>query len=410
MKELRLTLTTIYILVVFCGAAAIVSPAQSLTLLHSFDGSDGSKPYGALVQAADGNFYGTTAYGSTVSGWTGFGKVFEITPSGSETTLHSFIKSDGATPYGALIQATDGNFYGTTLEGGGSQSCDRGCGTVFKMTPSGTLTTLHSFCAQSGCADGSAPFAGLIQATDGNFYGTTATGGANAIGTVFKITPSGTLTTLHSFEGTDGVYPEGPLVQATDGNFYGTTNQGGSGCVVGCGTIFKITPDGTLTTLHLFTYDEGQRSVAGLVQTSDGNFYGTTTEGGIGDCVEGCGTVFRITPDGTLTVLHLFTGPDGGDATGTLIQATDGSLYGTTYVRGTYNFGTIFKISMNGTFTVLHNFINRPTEGFYPYAGLIQARDGNFYGTTSYGGSDSYYGTVFRLVLPRSCSVCATAE
>jgi uncharacterized repeat protein (TIGR03803 family) len=411
-KELWLTVKTICIVFVFCSATAILSPAQFVTTLHSFDGSDGSMPYGGLVQATDGNFYGTTAFGPTTTGYTGYGTVFKVTPNGSLTTLHTFNNSDGAEPYGALVQASDGNFYGTTVDGGGSQSCDRGCGTVFKITPSGTLTTLYSFCASGfPCADGAQPVAGLVQATDGNFYGTTTIGGANALGAVFKITPNGTLTTLHSFQFSEGIYPYGAVVQASDGNFYGTTNEGGSGCGAnGCGTVFKITPDGTLTTLHMFADDDGQRPVAGLVQGSDGNFYGTTSEGGTGNCVEGCGTVFKITPNGNLAVLHRFTGPDGGVPYAGLIQASDGNFYGTTYVRGAYNFGTVFEIAPNGTLTTLHSFIDSPSEGFFPYAGLVQASDGNLYGTASDGGYFHYFGTVFRLVLPRPCIVCSTVE
>lgn len=409
MKELWITVRMACTVFALCSGAAIPSSAQVLTTLHSFDGYDGSMPYAGLVQATDGNFYGTTVYGPSSSANAGFGTVFRIAPDGSMTMLHSFNSSDGAAPHGALLQASDGNFYGTTLEGGGSQNCDRGCGTVFKITPGGILTTIYSFCAQSGCSDGSAPSSTLIQATDGSFYGTTGIGGTNDYGTVFKVTPSGTLTTLHSFQLSDGVYPEAGLVQGSDGNFYGTTYEGGSGCV-NCGTVFKITPSGTLTVLYDFRVSgtEGSRPEDALVQGRDGNFYGTTSEGGIGNCVGGCGTVFKITPDGILTTLHLFAGPDGGDPIAGLIQARDGNFYGTTYVRGAYNFGTVFEISGNGALTTLHSF--SPSEGFFPSAGLVQGSDGAFYGTTSDGGSYSYYGTVFRLVLPHPCTVCATVE
>jgi uncharacterized repeat protein (TIGR03803 family) len=393
---------------VFCSSTAIVSPAQSLTTLHSFDGSDGSMPYAGLVQAIDGNFYGTTAFGPSSSGYSGFGTVFKMAPNGTFTALWAFTGNDGALPYGALLQASDGNFYGTTVEGG-NRTCDRGCGTVFKITPSGTLTTIYRFCAQSGCPDGSAPWSTLIQATDGNFYGTTSTGGTNDYGTVFKITPSGALTTLHSFQLSDGVYPEAGLVQGSDGNFYGTTFDGGAGCV-NCGTVFKITPGGNLTVLYSFQSTDGFRPQAALVQGSDENFYGTTSEGGIGNCVDGCGAVFKITPDGTLTMLHRFAGPDGGDPIAGLIQASDGNFYGTTYVRGAYNFGTVFEMAPNGTLTVLHSFIDSPSEGFFPSAGLVQGSDGSLYGTTADGGQFHYFGTVFRLVLPRPCVVCAAVE
>src|SRR5271166_5223270 len=209
------------------------------------------------------------------------------------TTLYSLDGADGATPYAAVVLATDGNLYGTTLQGGASGNCSGGCGTVFKTTPSGTLTTLHSF----GGSDGFFPVAGLVQTTDGNFYGTTVAGGASSSGTVFKITPSGTLTTLYSFcsqnNCADGAYPQDRLLQATDGNFYGTTYNGGSGSNC-CGTVFRITPSGALTTLYSWTGTDGAYPYAGLVQAKDGNFYGTTYAGGANQE----GTVFKITPSG----------------------------------------------------------------------------------------------------------------
>src|SRR5208337_4428285 len=191
----------------------------------------------------------------------GVGTVFTITPGGTLTTLYSFCSqsgcTDGANPYAALVQGTDGNFYGTTLGGAAN-------GTVFKMTPGGTLTTLYTFCY--GCT-GVSPYAALVQGSDGNFYGTTSFGGANGDGTVFRITPSGTLTTLHSFDGTDGAAVYAGLVQGTDGNFYGTTAQGGGS---GVGTVFTITPGGTLTTLYSFCSQsgctDGANPYAALVQ------------------------------------------------------------------------------------------------------------------------------------------------
>ena len=192
------------------------------------------------------------------------------------------------------MQATDGSFYGTTSAGG-----VHGYGTVFKITPAGRLTSLHSF---ESATNGANPNAGLVQATDGNFYGTTSGGGVNGHGTVFKITTSGRLTTLHSFDSTDGAAPIAGLVQATDGNFYGTTSEGG---INGYGTVFKLNPARRLTTLHNFDLTDGATRIAGLVQATDGNFYGTTYEGGAqaqhNNCVSiqfsnGCGTIFKITP------------------------------------------------------------------------------------------------------------------
>ena len=250
------------------------------------------------------------------------------------TTLASFAGTNGANPQSSLIQATDGNFYGTTIHGGHNNCYGQGCGTIFKITPSGTLTALYSFCSQGSCADGSSPL-GLIQAADGNFYGIANGGGANGVGTVFKITTAGSLTTLYSFCTqslcTDGEYPR-PLVQATDGNFYGTTNGGGA---YEGGTVFKITPSGTLVTLYSFGSQpngtDGASPQAGLVQATDGNFYGTTQYGG----TDGEGTVFKITPSGMLTTLYSFCSQpncaDGDNPYDGLVQATDGNFYGTTY-------------------------------------------------------------------------------
>jgi uncharacterized repeat protein (TIGR03803 family) len=279
------------------GTVFKITPAGTLTTLYSFSnfGSDGQTPYAGLVQGSDGNFYGATSSGGTGDR----GTVFKITPGGTLTTLHSFSfsGSEGDYPY-TLVQGSDGNFYGATSKGGTSNF-----GTVFKITPGGTLTTLHSF-SFSG-SDGQYPYAGLVQGSDGNFYGTTHNGGTGNVGTVFKITPAGTLTTLYSFSGSDGSYPQATLVQGSDGTFYGTTDQGGTGG----GTVFKITPAGTLTTLHLFAGSDGQNPEAGLVQGTDGYFYGTTYQGG----TSGGGVVFRLTmPSPTVTGVSPASGPASG--------------------------------------------------------------------------------------------------
>ena len=213
-----------------------------------------------------------------------------ITSAGVLTTIHNFNGADGSNAYGQLVQGSDGNFYGTTSAGGSD-----GGGTVFKITPSGTLTTLYSFCQQLSLRGRTFPYAGLVAGTDGNFYGTTLGGGAHgSIGTVFKITPSGVLTTLHSFDTSDGSNPYAPLVLGSDGNFYGTVSGGGAHA---CGAIFKITPAGEFTTLHSFVPgSDGYGPNGGLVQASDGNFYGITSAD--------VGTIFEITPAGTFTALY----------------------------------------------------------------------------------------------------------
>jgi uncharacterized repeat protein (TIGR03803 family) len=381
------------------ATTAIALPAQTFTTLHSFDSTDGYEPYAALVQGTDGNLYGTT-YGG---GANDYGTVFKITPSGTLTTLHSFNSTDGAYPYAALVQGTNGNLYGTTNEGGAN-----GDGTVFKITLSGTLTTLHSF----DFTDGAYPYAGLVQATDGNFYGTTYEGGSDAFGEVFKITPSGTLTTLYSFCSqsacADGRNTYAGLVQGTDGNLYGTTYIGGANDL---GTVFKITLSGTLTTIYSFCSQggtnctDGDYPTAGLVQATDGNLYGTTGYGGANGTFcggFGCGTVFKITPSGTLTTLYSFCSlsdcTDGDEPYAGLVQATDGSFYGTTPSGGNDQEGTVFKITAGGTRTTLYNFcpLSRCADGAEPYAGLVQDTNGKFYGTTYYGGATGD-GTAFSL-------------
>ena len=374
-----------YAVFLLCATIAIALPAQTFTALFSFDGKDGSKPVAGLVQAANGDFYGTTVYGGT-NGYGG-GTVFKMTPDGKLTTLYSFCSegvfpdcTDGEDPNG-LVQATNGDFYGTTSSGGayggGAECYAARCGTIFKITPSGTLTTLYSFCSQGGslCTDGESPQAALVQATNGDLYGTTNWGGANGYGTVFKITTRGTLTTLYSFcaqaNCTDGAIPNG-LVTATNGDLYGTTAAGGASAVScfadasGCGTVFEITPAGTLTTLYSFCAQsgcaDGQDPIGALVLATDGNFYGTTVGGGAYGggflCSDpGCGTVFKITPSGTLTTLYSFCsqgGPlctDGDDPNGGLIQATNGDFYGTTYGGGADchhagGCGTVFSLSV----------------------------------------------------------------
>ncbi len=374
------TLRMICAAVVLLLALAIASPAQTLTTLYNFAGPDGASPDAVLVQGSDGNFYGTTPNGGTI----GFGTVFQITPFGTLTTLYSFTDgTDGANPEAGLVQGSDGNFYGTSSAGGIS------FGSVFRITPSGTLTTLYRF---PGGSDGENPYAGLLQGSDGNFYGTTRSGGTGSYGTVFKITRSGTLTTLYSFTGgTGGYYTVAGLVQGSDGNFYGTTLYGGTG---GGGTVFQITPSGTLTTLYSFTGGTGgYYPSAGLVQGSDGNFYGTTLRGGTGNS----GTVFQITPSGVLTTLYSFAGgTDGAHPNAGLVHGTDDNFYGTTSEGGTTGYGTVFQITPSGSLTTLYTFSG--TDGANPYAGLVQGSDGNFYGTTTNRGTGSF-GTVFKLQL-----------
>jgi uncharacterized repeat protein (TIGR03803 family) len=363
----------------------ITVSAQTLTTLHSFNGGDGRSPEAALVQGSDGNFYGTTVLGGAHFK----GTAFKIDATGSLTTLHSFSGSpgDGAVPLAGLVQGSDGNFYGTTASGGGFFQ-----GTVFRMTPSGAITVLHSF--NSFFGEGAVPFAGLVQGIDGNFYGTTTFGGAHFKGTIFKIDATGNLTTLHSFSGSpsEGANPSAALVQGSDGNFYGTTASGGEHFQ---GTLFRITPAGDITVLHSFSGSpsEGGVPFAGLVQGGDGNFYGTTLLGG----AHFKGTVFKIDATGSLTTLHSFSGSpnDGANPVAGLVQGSDGNFYGTTALGGAHAKGTVFNIDATGSLTTLHSFSGSPGEGAVPFAGMVQGSDGNFYGTTALGGAHGE-GTVFK--------------
>ena len=366
---------------------AVISSIALLTVagpLHSFIGPDGGLPYAALVQGADGSFYGTTEYGGAY----GYGNVFKMTTNGT-STLVSFNYSNGANPEAGLVKGSDGNFYGTTEFGGTS-----GYGTVFKITASGTLTILASF---SYSTNGGNPCAALVQGTDGNFYGTASSGGTNgSYGTLFRMTTNGTLTALVSFNSTNGAKPYGGLVQGADGSFYGTTYGGGAN---GDGTVFRMTTNGTLTTLVSFNSSNGRYPYGGLALGADGNFYGTTESGG----VKNDGTLFRITTNGTLTTLVSFNSSNGSSPYGGLVQGADGNLYGTTASGGGFNAGTIFRLASDGTLATLFSFAG--TNGAAPKAALVQGNDGNFYGTTAYGGVgyNGYFssgdGTVFCLLL-----------
>jgi uncharacterized repeat protein (TIGR03803 family) len=369
-------------LCVFCTVTAIVSPAQTFQTIASFDSANGANPqFMSLVQGTDGNFYGTTPYGGA-----GLGAAFGVSAGGGITPFCFFGQGQcygGNNPYAGLIQASDGNFYGTTWQGGTNNT-----GTVFEVTTGGMLTVLHNFCSLTNCADGDDPYAPLLEAANKNFYGTTLNGGTKGYGTVFEITSAGALTTLHSFRYTDGASPTAGLIQARNGNFYGTT-------------LYEITAAGKVKTLHSFgSAGDGAHPYLGLVQATNGKFYGTTHDGG----AHGGGTVFQITAAGTLTTLHSFcflkNCADGANPYASVIQAANGNFYGTTSQGGTNQQGTIFEITAAGKLTTLHSFCAKTncTDGANPWGGLIQATSGIFYGTTSEGG---YYGdgTIFSLKL-----------
>lgn len=371
--------------------------ANGYRVLYAFrGGSDGAHPSAGLIEDSSGNFYGTTAEGGNGRARCGCGTIFEITAHGAETVLYSFgsTRKDGQFPIAPLMQDKSGNLYGTT-EGGGS-GCGGICGTVFKLAADGTETVLHSFGIAKN--DGIYPYAGVVADHDGNIYGTTGYGGnvencALGCGTVFKLTPHGKESVLHAFTGgSDGVAPEAGLIADKTGHFFGTTAAGGgTGCNgVGCGTIFRLAADGSEAVLYAFRGgSDGAEPKASLIADAAGNHYGTTAAGGGSGCNgRGCGTVFRLAPDGTETVLYAFTGAsDGSDPEGALAADESGNFYGTTSQGGADGIGAVFRLAPDGTDSVLHAFSGEG-DGANPLAGLT--KDGgnklHLYGTTEYGG------------------------
>jgi uncharacterized repeat protein (TIGR03803 family) len=329
------------------GVLFNLTPSGTLTVLYSFcteaGCTDGKNP-GGLTMGSNGNLYGVTGSGGTF----GYGTIFKFTGSGAPITLHNFDGTDGSSP-GGLVQASNGDFYGATSYGANFVECTgNGCGTVFKITPGGTLTTLHDFCSQPDCADGAVLYESLVRGTDGEYYGTTFGGGTANCGTVFKITSKGELTTIYTFGLQYYPFCNGNpvgLALGTDGNFYGVT-LGGQGGPGGQGTIFRITPKGELATIYTFCAQigctDGSVDRSDLTLGSDGNFYGTTYFGG----THNEGTVFKITPSGVLTTLHSFDGQDGSYPICCLFQATNGVFYGTTTMGGSDGDGTIFSLSV----------------------------------------------------------------
>lgn len=383
--------------------------------MYSFaDANDGSIPSGALVQGMDGTLYGTASYGGTNDN----GVVFKMAPGGGFSAFYSFTGgADGANPNGLVI-GQDGNLYGTTSQGGSTNED----GVVFKITPDGVLTTLHVF----NGADGADPAAALTLASDGNFYGTTSFGGTNDSGTIFQINLAGSFSSLYSFSGNaDGANPNGALAQGRDGNLYGTTFSGGlAPQEAGFGTVFKITSTGVLTTLHIFgPAPDGQNPDAGLALGRDGAFYGTTCNGGsqMYDLyLASCGVIFRITTGGGYNVIYNFGSvtnsegnpADGANPTAPLILGNDGYFYGTARQGGNLTvfslpwgpnaayeyFGTVFRISPDGVFATLYTFTGGG-DGGQPSSALTQTSDGNFWGDAPLGG-EYYDGVLFRMTAP----------
>lgn len=369
---------------------AVTCQAGTESVLHSFGATgDAAKPYGTLIQASDGNFYGLTQIGGADND----GAVVKITSSGTETVLYSFGSQagDGINPKGSLIQASDGNFYGMTAAGGANSA-----GTVFEVTPSGTETVLHSFGGTvGGVADGATPYGDLLQASDGNLYGMTSAGGANGTGVVFEINFSThAYSLLYSFgaQTHDGANPYGSLIEV-NGTFYGMTAGGGANSL---GTVFAFNPTtNTETPLYAFgtTATDGANPYGSLLAGSNGNLYGLTSSGGTYN--EGVIFEFNLATD-TETVLHAFgTSGDGAAPYGTLIQASNGNFYGMTELGGATGQGTVFELTSGGTESVLHSF-GGSGDGAQPYGSLLEASNGTLYGLTVLGGTNSL-GTVITI-------------
>jgi uncharacterized repeat protein (TIGR03803 family) len=298
-----------------------------------------------------------------------------------------------------MSQGRDGNLY-STIQNAGTHNV----GTVYKITTAGTPTTIYNFCSLTSCADGGYPFGGVTLGFDGNFYGTTQGGGSHAAGTVFKVTPTGTLTTLWNFaNGTDDSAPIYTTVQGQDGNIYGVSEEQYVGQN---GAFFKVSAAGVFKVLRDFAYTNG--AAPNLpIQGTDGYFYGTTQAGGDPTCK--CGVVYRATAAGAIKVLHTFKGfpTDGNRPIGTLVQGPDGNFYGTTYKGGTTNGnGTVFKITPTGAYTLLYsfNYGNGIFDAQLPLAGLTLGPDGNFYGVTGNGGTKNA-GAIFKITPAGSESV-----
>ena len=354
-----------------CLLTSAATAAVTFKGLNSFSANTGAQPFGRLLRATNGLFYGTTASG----GDNGLGAIFSATTGGTLNLVASFDGTNGAQPLAGLIQGPDGNFYGTASAGGAF-----GKGTIFSGSADGTLTNLFSFDGTNGTR----PLAPLTFGADGNFYGTTSAGGAFDLGTIFRMDGTGNVALVFSFNGTNGAQPAGGLVQVADGTFYGTTLVGGA---FGYGTIFNVTTAGALTIVRSFSGGlDGAGPQSGLTVGSDGRLYGTTSTGGTNVIGQGAGTVFVFTPT-FFGTLHRFIGTDGANPFGALVEGASGVMYGTTRSGGLSGRGAIFSVNMgNGNFTNLFSFNGNNGSG--PVAGLTGGTNGNFFGVCSGGGKN----------------------
>ncbi len=361
-------------LIIATAARGAASPAPSVKIIYSLPA--GETPAGALLQGLNGNFYGALSTGGT----SGRGAIFEVTPKGILTNLYSFDGANGAAPLAGVIQDSAGNLYGTASSGGPTNE-----GTVFKISPNGGISVLAAFYGTNGAN----PQAPLVRGTNGWFYGTTFNGGTNGLGCIFQVNSAGVLSNVCSFSGStsNGANPAAGLIAGTDGNLYGTTWYGGAN---GLGTVFRLTYAGVLTDLASFSSDGGLLP-GGLVEDASGDFYGATVDGG----ANFLGTIFKyITASNDFRSVLSFTLADGSNPNSPLFLNSDGNVYGTTLQGGSNGFGTVFSFSSSGELSRVISFA--VTNGAYPQSPLILGADGTFYGTTA-GGGAGRSGTVFQL-------------
>ena len=384
----------------FCSGAA---QAQKTTVLHRFDGSDGTNTQTALTVGPDGRLYGTTL----AAGQFNRGTVFAIDPlTRAFTTLHHFASNEGSDPYGQLLLASDGFLYGTTRYGG-DLNCPSGCGTIYRISTSGEFTQLH----QMSFPEGTTLQGGLIEAADGRLYGTATLGGlvechgtGAGCGTIYAFSrPDAKVSVIHKFNFTDGRWPYGRLLLASNGSLYGTTSSGAAG---EAGTVYRVKPNGKgfRTVVEFANADAGCQPKAGLIQADKGSLYGMTE-----DCGNyNSGAIYSVSPRGEVSTIHRFNpdgyARDGKNPVAELLQAPNGKLYGTTRLGGLpvedpNRNGTVFSIEPNGTkYTLLHTFMSSP-DGAQPTSGLTLGPDQNLYGVTPVGGVQNYpgNGTVYKI-------------
>ncbi len=367
--------------------AGTAADARAFQSLYQFQGgADGDASVDKLLLDNSGNLYGVTTANDDV-----LGTVFKLAPDGTETVLYAFqyVSQQASVPTGGVVMDAQGNLYGEAKNGGAYRcpeisTANPDCGSVFKLAPNGTMTTIVSF---QGGADGGGPLGGLSIDSAGNLYGTTkydgasgGCGGVGGCGTVFKIASDGTKTVLYSFTGhSDGAKPTGSLTLDGLGNLYGTTTLGG----LGQGTVFNLAPDSTETVLHAFDGSDGSQPTSGLVLDASGNLYGTTPTGsGSGNAY---GEVYELAPAGTLTVLYAFTnaGGDGVYPNGGMAMDKKGNLYGSTISGGkgckSSGCGTVFQIAKNRAYKQIAQF--KGSTAHNPLSGVVVDSAGNVYGS-----------------------------